>query len=128
MMATLAIIGIVSTIAGPNVLKIISGNRLSRATTQMVWDLQALRMRAISQKQTIAVEFTTDRVYTIKVNGVTTQTKDIDLAYKDVRLASTNNPEFTSTGTVNNPATITLTSASSTKTISVNTAGLIKIN
>ena len=135
MLTTLAIVGIVSTITVSNMVESISGYRLGRATTQMVWDLQALRVRAISYKQPITVKFIKDGVYTVwtdsngnnQEDAGEVQTKDIGLSYKGIKIISTNSPTFNTTGTINNPASITITKNGNSKTINMNTSGLIKI-
>src|SRR6266436_9297748 len=65
LMVTVAIVGIVSSVAAPNLFRQMSRYRLNNATTQMVWNLRALRMQAISQHHQVTVTFTDDHVYTI---------------------------------------------------------------
>jgi type IV fimbrial biogenesis protein FimT len=131
LLVTVAIIGIVSSVAVPNVLRQMSRYRLNNASTQMVWNLRALRMQAISQHHQITVAFPNDNdhVYTIQTDGGAVQTKDVSSNYSGITLASTNTPVvFNPTGTVNPLASITLTGAGISKTISMTAAGVIKLN
>lgn len=135
-MITVVIIGIVSSVAAVNVIRHMPRQRLHSATAQMVWNLRALRMQAISKNRPVTVTFTNDHVYTIWTdsNGNAdtddgeVQTKDLSVNYSGVTLTSTNTPVFNPTGTVSNPASITFTGSGSSKMISMSAAGEIKIN
>ena len=101
-------------------------------------DLSNARMQAVSQNSWVIVSFTSNNSYTIirdlNGNGVvdtgeTGVTKSIHPDYHDVTFSTTFNPVFYPNGTGKNP-TITLTSSSlsTTKTITISTAGRVKIN
>src|SRR5215510_6043857 len=136
LLVTIAVIGIVSTVAAMNMTKQVPLYTLNSATKQLVWTLRALRMQAISQHHTVTVTFANDHTYTVwtdkndngQINDGEVQTKDINSQYRGVRFVSTNNPVFNPTGTVSNTASITLTNTGGSKIISMNSSGQIKIN
>lgn len=136
LMIVLAVVGIIAGVATTNVLTQLPGYRVQRAAAQLAWNLRALRMRAISQHHAIAVTFTNDHVYTVWTDsnddGASdageVQTIDINATYSGVTMAATNNPVLNATGTVSNPAVITLTGAGIARTISMTIAGGIKLH
>ena len=109
--------------------------RLNGAARWVAADLMAARAHAVSRILNVTVSFPNNHAYTIwrdaDKDGVIdtgeAETKDIQTSYHDVTLTATDNPTFNSRGGINTPATITVTNASGSKIITVNTAGFIKI-
>lgn len=132
---TVAVIGIVSSVATMNVVQQIPRYRLTNAASQLAWTFRGLRMRAISQHHMVQVTLTNSHVYTVwtdlndngSIDSGEVQTVDINVAYPGVQLASTAAPIFNSTGTVTNLPTITLTNPSGSKTLTMNILGDITI-
>jgi prepilin-type N-terminal cleavage/methylation domain-containing protein len=136
LMMTVAVIGIVSSVATMNVLQQIPRYRLTNAASQLAWTFRGLRMRAISQHHTVQVTLTNNHVYTVWtdlnnnsiVDSGEVQTVDINVVYPGVQLTSTAAPIFNSTGTVTNLPTITLTNPSGSKTLTMNILGDITLH
>ena len=136
LLITMAVLGIVSSVAAMNMSKQVPLYSLNSATKQLVWTLRALRMQAISQNHKVTVTFTDDHTYTVwtdkndngQIDIGEVQTKDINPQYRGVRFVSTNNPVFNPTGTVSNSASITLKNSRGSKIISMNASGQIKTN
>ena len=151
LMIVIAIIAILSAIALPNFKPFMAQRRLNGAVRQVYGDLMAARMQAVSQNRTITVAFTDDHQYTLFIDtnnnsdidsGETTLgTKSIWPDNYDVRISLTLSggfpvyPKFKANGTAYGNTTITFTSSSAnlssssnTKSLSVSTAGRVKIN
>lgn len=137
-MIVIAIIGIMAVIAAPNFTQYMKSRRLSGATMQLYVDLTNARMQAVSQNNKVIVALISNNSYQIirdlNGNGVvdtgeTGVTRSIHPDYHDVTFSTTFNPVFYANGTGKNP-TITITSSSlaTTKTITISTAGRVKIN
>ena len=134
LMISLVVIGLLMAIMVPNVRSQIPRYQLNGAARQVLRDLMAARMKAISQNTTVKVSFPDTHTYTVcnfdstqnKCIG-TVSTKNIQQDYRDVTLTANNNPVFLSRGTATNLATITLTNVSGSKDITVNITGRVKI-
>jgi type II secretion system protein H len=135
LLITTAVMGIIATIATLNVMPQMTRQRLTRASTQLVWTLQQQRIRAIKQRQPITLSFPNNHTYTVWTdwnNNSTSdsgevQTSDLSTAYPGVTLSATANPILQPDGTVTNPLTVTLSNASGTKTVTMNIIGNIVI-
>jgi type IV fimbrial biogenesis protein FimT len=134
----IAIISILAVVALPNIQLLLMQYRLNGATRQVIGDLMAARMKAVSQHRRFQVFFTDSQEYKIcdDANGDNTvdncegsaQNRDLQTNYSGVSVSATNDPTFNSTGTALGNSTITLTNPHGTKSISVHITGQVKIN
>lgn len=143
------VISVLAAVTAPNLRSQLAKYRLNGAARQVLGDLMAARMKAISQNTTIAIFFppTMQDTHSYTICSVphivstptgcligTVKTKDIQTNYRHVTLTADNNPVFLSRGTVGGAtnATITLATTSRsqniTKNITVSTAGRVKIH
>jgi type IV fimbrial biogenesis protein FimT len=139
MMIVIAILGIFAGIAIPNYLSYLPKHRLNGAARQVMGDLMAARMQAVSLNHRVKVFFYSNHQYKIcddaDNNGTVAdgegdvQLRDIQNEYSDVTFDSSNPPDpvFSSRGTATNP-TITLQNSSGSKDITISIAGRVKIN
>ena len=133
-----AIIGVLTAVAAPNVFSQMPRYRLNGAARQVMGELIAARMKAISQNTTVKVFFQDTHRYTIcsvpsKDSALTdcigpVKARDVQTDYRNVTLTANNNPVFLSRGTATNMATMTLANASGSKNITISIAGRIKIH
>jgi len=138
MMIVIAIMGIFAGIAIPNYLAWLPKSRLNGAARQIMGDLMAARMKAVSQNNEFKIFFLANgHEYMILDDddndgtadgGEWTETKDIRDEYHDVTIGSNNDPIFLPRGTATNLPTITLTNPSGLKEIKISIAGRVKIN
>jgi len=138
MMIVIAIMGIFAGIAIPNYLAWLPKSRLNGAARQIMGDLMAARMKAVSQNNEFKIFFLANgHEYMILDDddndgtadgGEWTETKDIRDEYHDVTIGSNNDPIFLPRGTATNLPTITLTNPSGSKDITISIAGRVKIN
>ena len=137
-MTVIGIMGIVASIAIPNYIGWLPKARLNGAARQVMGDLMAARMKAITQNNDFKIFFLAnshdymildddDNDGTADV-GEGTDTKDIRDEYHDVTIFSNNDPIFSPRGTATNLPTITLTNSSGSKDITISIAGRVKIN
>ena len=134
--AGLAIIALLAGLAIPNLISQLPKYRLNGATRQVMSDLMAARMLAVSQKHDVQVAFTNPQEYTIWVDVNDNNIKDsgeekiknIQKKYYDVTFTSNNNPKFLPRGTVTNLPTIVLTNTSGSKNVTVSIAGRVRTN
>jgi type IV fimbrial biogenesis protein FimT len=134
MMIVIAILGIFAGIAIPNYLSYLPKHRLNGAARQVMGDLMAARMQAVSQNNEFKVFFLNNNMYQIldddNNDGIAdadewTQTKDIQTEYYDVTLNANNDPIFQPNGTASNLPTINLDSLSNSswsKSITISSA------
>jgi len=140
MMIVVAIMGILSAIAVPNLKTYMAQRRLNGAVRQVFGDLMAARQRAITENRSIGVEFTSDHVYRIFADtdndGIRDsdeailQTRDIYPDYSGVWIDGQSRlVAFYPNGAGRNPViNFGLSGQATSKNISVSTAGRIKIN
>ena len=138
LMIVIAIMGIFAAIAIPNYIAWLPKARLNGAARQVMGDLMAARMKAISQNNDFKIFFLANgHDYMILDDdnndgtadgGEWTETKDIRDEYHDVTIGSNNDPIFSPRGTATNLPTITLTNPSGSKDITISIAGRVKIN
>ena len=137
LMIVIAIMGIMTAMAVPSYQTFIAQRRLNGAARQVMSDLMAARMKAVSQTNKIKVFFLDNHRYMILDDddndgtadtGEATQTKDIQTDYYDVTFNPIpgTNPVFQPRGTASN-MTIILANSTGTKTITISTAGRVKI-
>ena len=136
LMIIIAIMGIFAGIAIPNYLAYLPKSRLNGAARQVMGDLMAARMQAVSQNNEFKIFFLNNHEYQVLDDddndgnidgGEWTQTKDIQSEYSDVTFSNVSaNPIFYSRGTAYG-TTITLTNSTGSKYVKVATAGRVKI-
>lgn len=133
---SISIAVIILAILAPELRKMMIRNRLNGASRQIVNDLMNSRMRAASQNNEFRVIFLDTHRYMIHdddnndgtINtGEGTLTKDINDSYHDVTFSATANPIFYPRGT-SWGTTVTVSNSAGSKSVSVSTAGRIKIN
>lgn len=138
LMIVVALMAILAAIAVPNIIAQMPKYRLNGAARQVLGDLVAARMQAVSQNNETKVFFLDNHRYMILDDddndgtadtGEATQTKDIQADYYDVTFSPIpgTDPVFQPRGTASN-MTIILANSSGTKTITISTAGRVKIN
>jgi prepilin-type N-terminal cleavage/methylation domain-containing protein len=136
LMIVTVLIGIVAAVGGPEIVNQMAKYRIQGATRQLGWELMVARVQAINQNRNVIVEFPNNHEYAIgpdmNNNNVLDvgegKTKDIQSSYNDVIFAATTNFIFTSKGTANHIANMTLSGMGGSKNILVTIAGVIKMN
>jgi type IV fimbrial biogenesis protein FimT len=135
LLTVVAIIGILTAIAIPNIASQMPRYRLNGATRQVMGDFMWARMQAVSQKNEFRISLVSDHEYEmlddnnndgIADTGEWTKTKDVRLQYHDVRLELTADPVFFPRGSAS-PATMTLTNGSGLKKVKVHITGRVKM-
>src|SRR2546427_5450360 len=121
LMIAIAIVGILATIAVPNILGEMPKFRLNGAANQIVGDLMAARMKAVSQNRRVKVFFSGGNQYKLcddaNNNGTvdncegTPKIINIQSNYTGVTLSSNNDPIFSPRGTATNLPTIVITNS-----------------
>ena len=139
MMIIIAILAIFAGIAIPNYLAYLPKSRLNGAARQVMGDLMAARMKAVSLNHSVKVFFYSNHEYkicddadnsgTVADGEGDVQLRDIQNEYSDVTFDSSNPPDpvFSSRGTATT-TTITLQNSSGSKDITISIAGRVKIN
>jgi len=135
----MAILGALTAIAIPNFISMMPKYRLNGTARQVMGDLMAARMKAVSLNKKVKVFFFNDHQYKIcddaDKNGKVSdgegdvQLRCIQAEYPDVKfnLNKTSDPIFSPRGTATN-RTITLQNSSGSKKITISIAGRVKIN
>jgi len=134
----LGIIGLLAAVAVPNLQPLMTRYRLNGAAREVMGDLMAARMKAVSQHRLVRVFFTDPHHYRVcdDANGDnavdncegSAKIYDVQTNYAGVSLSATSDPTFTATGTASGNSTITLTNAQGTKSISIRVTGQVTIN
>ena len=120
MMIIIAILGIFAGIAVPNFLSYMPKHRLNGAARQVMGDLMAARMQAVSQNTTVTVAWVSDRKYKIS-------TEEKTINYSDITMGGFTDISFSPRGTATN-RTITLTNSTGLgKKVTVAITGRVKI-
>jgi len=140
MMIIIAIMAIFAGIAIPNYLAWLPKSRLNGAARQVMGDLMAARMQAVSLNHGVKVFFYSNHQYkicddanndgTVDDGEGSVQVKDIHSNYHDVTLTKSADPVFHSRGTAGPMTTITLSSTSNSsliKYVRVVITGSVKI-
>jgi type II secretion system protein H len=141
MMVVVVVMAILATIAVPGFNNYMAQRRVSGAANQLFTDFMSARMQAIGQNNNVIVQLTSSTGYTIirDLNGngavdagETGPAKSISSDYYDVTFTSSTpstDPVFYPNGTLKpGLGTITVSNSSATKTITISTAGRIKVS
>jgi type IV fimbrial biogenesis protein FimT len=135
MMIVIAVLAIIAAIAAPNFQTYMAQRRLNGAARLVMTDLMDARMKAVSENNQFKVFFLDTHQYKVlddennngtEDTGETSVTKDIQSNYPGVTLSASANPIFYPRGTAWG-TTVTLTNTSGSKSVSVSTAGRVKI-
>ena len=135
MMIVIALLAIIAAIAAPNFQTYMAQRRLNGAARQVMTDLMDARMKAVSENNQFKVFFLDTHQYKVlddennngtEDTGETSVTKDIQSNYPGVTLSASAHPIFYPRGTAWG-TTVTLTNTSGSKSVSVSTAGRVKI-
>ncbi|MDP3028877.1 MAG: GspH/FimT family pseudopilin [Deltaproteobacteria bacterium] len=139
LMIVVALMAILAAIAVPNIIAQMPKYRLNGAARQVLSDLMAARMKAVSLNQDVKVSFSgSDHLYQIwndaNGNGTVADDEGDDIArdinpdYYDVTFSASANPVFQPRGIVAPGSTITLTNSSGLKKyVKVAPGGRVKI-
>lgn len=137
---TLAIIGVLAGVAVPGLNKQMPKHRLNGAVKKVSWDLVSARVQAIRKKRNVTFSVISAHEYKIWTDKDKDSFEDSDEItitnihddYYNVNITSPKSPTFQSTGTViDRPDTlqpINLTNSSGSKTITITSAGLMRVN
>lgn len=138
LLMAIAVVGILATIAVPNILTEMPKFRLNGAAQQIFGDLMAARMKAVSHNRKVKVFFSDDNQYKIcddadnngSVDDCEGDSKVININdnYKGIILSSNNNPIFNPRGTASNLATINIENLAGTRCIAIAITGRVRIN
>jgi type IV fimbrial biogenesis protein FimT len=135
MMIVIAISAVLAGIAIPNYIAWLPKSRLNGAARQVMGDLMAARMKAVSQNNEFKIFFLNNHEYQILDDddndgtadtGEWTETKDIQREYSDVTFSASANPIFYPRGTAWG-STITLTNSTGSADVKVAITGRVKI-
>lgn len=138
MMIVIAVMAILAAIAAPNFQTYMTQRRLNGAARQVMTDLMAARMKAVSLNQKVKVSFGSNHTYQIwndaDGNGTVDDNegddieRDIHPDYHDVTFSAAA-PIFLPRGTVfpGSNCKITLTNSSGSKDVRVASTGRVKI-
>ena len=139
MMIVIAIMAILAAIAAPSFQTYMAQRRLNGTARQVMTDLMAAKMKAVSLNQNVKVSFESNPIYQIWNDANGDGTVDVDEGddiernihpdYHDVTLSmgEINYIMFYPRGTASN-RTVTATSSTGSKTITTSIAGRVKIN
>lgn len=134
----IAIIGILATVSLPNMQPLLMKYRLNGAARQVLGDLMAARMKAVSQSRHVKLFFSDSQEYKIcddaNADGTvgncegTAHVRELSASYPGVSVTATSDPTFHPKGTASNQTTITVTNPSGSKSMIVHITGHAKIN
>jgi len=139
MMILVAVMAILAAIAAPNLKTYMAQRRLNGAARQVMTDLMAAKMKAVSFNQNVKVSFESNHIYQIWNDANGDGTVDVDEGddiernihpdYHDVTLSMGEIKYiiFYPRGTSSN-RTVTATNSTGLKTITTSLAGRVKIN
>jgi type IV fimbrial biogenesis protein FimT len=115
----MAIIGILAMLSIPNMQPLMTKYRLNGAARELMSDLMAARMKAVSQHRRVRVFFVDNHQYHVcdDANGDnvvdncegSARTRNVHTNYAGVTVSAPDNPTFSATGTALGNTTITLT-------------------
>ncbi len=137
LMIAIAVFGILAAIAAPSINSYIISRRVNGAARQIMSELMEARMKAATENNRFKIFFLDDN-HSYKTlddtnnnnsedSGETSSTRDIQSNYPGVTLSSTTDPIFYPNGTAYG-TTVTITNSSGYRTVSVSTAGRVKID
>jgi type IV fimbrial biogenesis protein FimT len=137
LMIAVAILGILATIAVPNLQGLMPRYHVNGAARQLLGDVMAARMRAVSQHRQVKIFIPSDRAYTIcddaNADGTVeegegrVQLTDLQTSYPGVTVAASRNPTFNAKGAADSFTTLTLTKAGRSKTVTIVVSGHARI-
>jgi type IV fimbrial biogenesis protein FimT len=132
LLVIIAIIGVLSAVAFPSFQIYMGKSRLNGAARMVMSDLMAARMKAIKMNRDVQVDFSTSGggQYTVDVGQAEAVTKNIQNHYSGVTVQSSiTSATFHPTGRAGaiNP-TITVNNSLGNKTITISTAGRVRIS
>ena len=134
----IAIVAVFAAIAVPNFLSYMPKHRLNGAARQVMGDLMAARMKAVSQNCDVAVTFASGNpeyeIWTDSDNDDIEDsgeviTKNIQSNYHDVTIDTDRNIKFSTRGTANSYGIIALAlpHSAGSKNVKVHLTGRVKI-
>jgi prepilin-type N-terminal cleavage/methylation domain-containing protein len=122
LLVAVAIFGILSAIAAPNLAAVKQRFRLDGAARQVFSEIMSARMKAINENSTYTITFPT--THTIQIVGSATRTVDLQTLYDGVTLSSSAAAiNLSSRGTSDAASTITITNSTGSKTVTVKITG-----
>ena len=130
LMIVIAVMGIMTAIAIPSYQTFMAQRRLNGAAREVMSDLMAARMKAIKVNRDVRVDFSTGggSQYTIDVGDAEAVTKNVQNHYSGVTVQSTvTSVIFKSTGWAG-ANTIIVNNSLGSKTITISTAGRVRIS
>lgn len=137
LMIVAGLVGILSAIAVPAIVAEMPRYRLNGASRQVMSDLLAARMQAVSENNEFMVSFdVNNHQYTILDDddndgsadaGEIATTKDLYSEYPEINFSSTRTLTFIPDGTVSNSGSLTVASSSDSRTVDITGAGRIRI-
>jgi type IV fimbrial biogenesis protein FimT len=132
LLIVVGLIGVLSAVAAPSIRIYAGMSRLNGAARMVMSDLMAARMKAIQVNRDVQVDFSTSGggQYTLDVGQVEAVTKNVPNHYSGVTVQSTiASVTFHPTGRAGaiNP-TITVNHSLGNKTITISTAGRVRIS
>ncbi|MDO9528840.1 MAG: GspH/FimT family pseudopilin [Syntrophales bacterium] len=128
LMIVVAVMAIMSAFAFPAFQDWMVKNRLNGAARQVMSDLMEARMKAVKENTTVTVARLNGSDHEYKISTASEEkTIDIKLNYHDVDITSFSSISFSSRGTAS-PGGIALTNSSGSKSITISSAGRVKIN
>lgn len=135
-LVTIAIGGVLTALAVPNLVQMSTGYRLRGATHEIFTALQRARMAAIKENNryrfsisgsTYSIHSDLDNDGTVD-SGETVTAKNITDTARDVSLSSDTAIVFAANGTAVISGSVILSNGNQTKTVSVSVAGRVKID
>jgi type IV fimbrial biogenesis protein FimT len=136
LLIAIATIAVLASIGGMSYLNMRPGLRLNGASRQILSDLMAARMKAISENNKFRVFFLNKYEYKILDDdnsdndedvGEFYEIKNIQDNYPNVEFSATLDPVFWPKGIANPGTTVTLSNTSGSRLVKVSTAGRVKI-
>jgi type II secretion system protein H len=131
LLIVVAIIGILSAIASPSFQTYMGKSRLNGAARMVMSDLMAARMKAIKVNRDVRVDFSTSGggQYTFDVGQAEAVTKNVQSHYSGVTMQSTvTSVIFNPTGRAGAINTIIVNNSLGSKSITISTAGRVRIS
>ena len=130
LMIAIAVVAILGAIAVPNILGELPKFRLNGATQQVLGDLMAARMRAVSQNKKVKVIFTDGNQYQIcddPFDPPCWKTPNIQDNFKGISIDTGKNPVFDPRGTAS-PMSISIRNSHGCKDLVISIAGRVRID
>ncbi len=128
MMIGIALIGILTVVAVPNIALFSSGYKLRGAAREVATDLQYARLLAVKENRDIRVDFSTNSYQVVRVSGGTVvKSRSFSTDYSNVTLSfTTSSVTFYSRGN-SSANTVTVSIPGRTKNVTVAFTGRVKM-